>query len=522
MEDLPARTSASQANEPEAPPLSVPPKGWPNAGYIYDELCGWSLAWRVHDAQFWGVPQRRRRIALVMDFAGLTAGEILFESEGVSGNSDQSGAPREGTAPRIKNGIGESSRACTLKIRGGVDVDSAGKSAGKGALITDELSATLGVSQDQTLFCLEGNGSRPSHLGDGYKASETSYTLNTTEQHAVAYNIGSYHSNAWQSDNPHSGVYETEVSKTLDALQCGSPTCNQGGTAVVESALYEPKSLKEENWSESTVKNALRAGESHSSHAVVEPRILDMTHADEVVRDCGDVVPTLQHRMGTGGNQIPLVQTEASMWDGSQTCPTLTANNAGGNQRMPDKDNFNAVLEPTYCMDAGMLPAYEECQPAQLARQYKDPPLINGTVGTLCASGYPDKLTDQDVRQGLYPLQKSVVRRLTPLECTRLQGFPDGWLDIGEWTDSKGKVHKDSDTPKYKALGNSIALPFWQWLAVRISAKFDNNCTMGSLFDGIGGFPLVFETVNGIDTARWASEIEEFPIAVTKYHFGED
>lgn len=116
--------------------------------------------------------------------------------------------------------------------------------------------------------------------------------------------------------------------------------------------------------------------------------------------------------------------------------------------------------------------------------------------------------------------QKSVVRRLTPLECTRLQGFPDGWVDIGEWTDSKGKLHKDADAPKYKALGNSIALPFWEWLARRIVAQYEGPVTMGSLFDGIGGFPLAFQRAGA--TAVWASEIEEFCIAVTKKRFGED
>lgn len=114
------------------------------------------------------------------------------------------------------------------------------------------------------------------------------------------------------------------------------------------------------------------------------------------------------------------------------------------------------------------------------------------------------------------------VRRLTPLECERLQGFPDGWTDIGEWVDSKGKKHKPADSPRYKALGNSICLPFWKWLAKRISAQYERDITMGSLFDGIGGFPLVFEQVNGKGTARWASEIEEFPMAVTKLRFGED
>ena len=114
----------------------------------------------------------------------------------------------------------------------------------------------------------------------------------------------------------------------------------------------------------------------------------------------------------------------------------------------------------------------------------------------------------------------SVVRRLTPLECERLQGFPDGWTDIGEWTDSKGKKHKEADSPRYRALGNSIALPFWQYLARRICAQYERDITMASLFDGIGGFPLVFERCGA--KAVWASEIEEFPIAVTKKHFPED
>lgn len=114
----------------------------------------------------------------------------------------------------------------------------------------------------------------------------------------------------------------------------------------------------------------------------------------------------------------------------------------------------------------------------------------------------------------------SVVRRLTPLECERLQGFPDGWTDIGDWTDSKGKKHKAADSPRYKALGNSIALPYWKVLARRIAAQYDRDITMGSLFDGIGGFPLAFEHCGA--TPLWASEIEEFCIAVTKKRFGDD
>ena len=114
-----------------------------------------------------------------------------------------------------------------------------------------------------------------------------------------------------------------------------------------------------------------------------------------------------------------------------------------------------------------------------------------------------------------------IVRRLTPTECERLQGFPDGWTDIGEWTDSKGKRHKPADSPRYKAMGNSIALPQWWWLTCKMAKYLPERATLGSLFDGIGGFPLVWETRHGKGTAIWASEIEEFPIAVTKRRFGE-
>lgn len=117
-------------------------------------------------------------------------------------------------------------------------------------------------------------------------------------------------------------------------------------------------------------------------------------------------------------------------------------------------------------------------------------------------------------------MHRMVVRRLTPLECERLQGFPDGWTDIGDYTDSTGKKRKTSDSARYKALGNSIALPFWRWMFGRMAAYLPEGATLGSLFDGIGGFPLCWEDVHGAGTAIWASEIEEFPIAVTKMRFG--
>lgn len=118
-----------------------------------------------------------------------------------------------------------------------------------------------------------------------------------------------------------------------------------------------------------------------------------------------------------------------------------------------------------------------------------------------------------------YPVQNGIVRRLTPLECERLQGYPDGWTDIGDYTDTQGKRRQTSDTARYKAAGNSIALPPWKWALKRLSAQYERDATMGSLFDGIGGFPLIWEQINGKGSCVWASEIEEFCIAVTKARF---
>nr|DAD72033.1 MAG TPA: Cytosine specific methyltransferase [Siphoviridae sp. ctVFv13] len=115
-----------------------------------------------------------------------------------------------------------------------------------------------------------------------------------------------------------------------------------------------------------------------------------------------------------------------------------------------------------------------------------------------------------------------IVRRLTPVECERLQGYPDDYTNIGDWTDSKGKKHKYADSPRYKALGNSIALPQWFWLVQKMRPYLKEKPTLGSLFDGLGGFPLVWQRAYGEGTARWASEIEEFPMAVTKRRFGEE
>lgn len=449
--------------EPEAPDIEVPEKGWPTWGGYHDEVGGrWSVAWRVHDAQYWGVPQRRRRISVVADFGGDTAGEILFERKSVSGHPAESGTARERLAGNAENGA-----SYAVRIRGGCD------GGGKGALVQEDKSGTLGTGNDQTIFCLQGNGIDRADTagcnGKGWR-EDTSYTLNTIDRPAVCagFKLGN-------SEQARSIGYAEERSPTLNA-ECGgnkpAVLClnDQGGNVMGVSH---------------DVSGTLRAQEH--GH---QPSVLDMSHACDVIRDCGEIAPSLQARMGTGGNQVPLTYQMQGFGD-------YRAGEVASSCKQRDfKDSTDLVC-------------------AVDCRNFREGGETNGTLQSKSNGGISYNLQNT-VRTGM------IVRRLTPMECERLQGFPDGWTDIGEWCDSKGKLRKPSDSPRYKALGNSIALPFWDFLAKRISAQYLRPVTMGSLFDGIGGFPLVFERHNGRGTARWASEIEEFPIAVTKLRFGED
>ena len=117
-------------------------------------------------------------------------------------------------------------------------------------------------------------------------------------------------------------------------------------------------------------------------------------------------------------------------------------------------------------------------------------------------------------------LGQSVVRRLTPLECERLQGMPDNRSKYG--VNKKGEVYELSDSARYRLQGNGIATPFWRWLMKRISAQYERTPTLGSLFDGQASFPMIWEGINGPGSAVWSSEIEKHAVAVAKYHFPED
>lgn len=335
--------------EPEAPGIEVPEKGWPTWGGYHDEVGGrWSVVWRTHDAQHWGVPQRRRRISVVADFGGDTASEIQFDGESLPGDITASGASGEGFAETAEAGA-----SYAVRIRGGCDGE------GKGALVQTEKSGTLGTGGNQVPLTYQ----------------DVTGTL---------------------SPGAHAGSYNGQDAYN-DMLVCGA-------TPDVAHTLRAKANCAYREDAETYICSAVDCRNGQES----------------------DVGGALQARTGH----------------------TLNANGV--------------------------------------------------------------------VRSNM------VVRCLTPLERTRLQGYPDGWVDIGDWTDEKGKKHKDADSPKYKALGNSIALPFWDWMLRRMARYLPEDATLGSLFDGIAGFPLIWERIHGKGTARWASEIEPFPIAVTKRWFGEE
>lgn len=459
--------------EPEAPDIEVPEKGWNTWGGYHDEVGGrWSVAWRVLDAQHWGVPQRRRRIALVADFGGDTAWEILFNRQSMSGYPAESGAEGERPSADAESGAG-----------------GAGKDAG-------------------SVICLQGNAIDRADTagcnGKGWK-EDVCYTLNTIDRPAVC--AGPDCLTPWdcQSKRVYSeaGVMPTlpageNSGQNQEAVLCaGFKLGNSEQARSIGYAEEQAPTLNAECGGNKPAVMCLNdqggnvMGVSHDVSGTLraqehghQPSILDMSHACDVIRDCGEVAPSLQARMGTGGNQIPLTY---GIGNGQVNEAAVMAEEVS--QTLNTMHDAQAVMCGVYCPEK---------------------------AHTLKAKANCDFREDSET----YPVQNMVVRRLTPLECERLQGFPDHWTDLGEWTDSKGKRHKDADSPRYKALGNSIALPPWKWLLKRLCGNYERDATMASLFDGIGGFPLIWEQLNGRGTCLWASEIEEFPIAVTKRRFG--
>lgn len=371
---------------------------WSKSGAISGN--GWSLAWRLFDAQYWGVPQRRQRIALVMDFRGQRAAEILFERTGVPGNSDESIPTWQGAARIAEKCIVGNDRVVGEKS-----------------------------------FCIVGNMiDRETNMnGTGVK-EDTAFTINTIDRNAVAYTLKI---RSGCEGGGKGALVQIEKSATLSTLQDQTLICLADNTSL------------------------------HNSKQKISPVVFESHSQDARYTQQGNTSPACTAQWGTGGNNMPLVSEKKAF----------------AMQRIGE---------------------YKESEQASTmkSRDYKDA---------------TDLIAEKETKNLQW-----IVRRLTPVECERLQGFPSGWTDIGEWVDENGKKHKPADSPRYKALGNSIALPQWHWIFQKMKPYIGENPTLGSLFDGIGGFPLVFESTYGDGTAIWGSEIDSFCVAVTKKHFPED
>lgn len=383
--------------EPDAPDIPRPEK-WPLADAYFGD--GWSVAYRVLDAQLWGVPQRRRRIALVADFGGHAAPEILFVRESVSGHSAESGTEGKEIA------------------------------AGTGGCAYPAVARTLTAEHDGS-FDPEGRGG------------------NIVVQRVIP------------------------INDKATRYQGGGATRNGDGSG---NGLGVGK--------DGDPCPTLTAADRHAVFAVHQ------NQAGEV--RVGEVANTLSTNSNASGRNAPLCYDARGNGDGRTVC-TLTGNHEN---RVTDY----TALCVTYSEQSHSDYKQSDKASTMTARQYKSA---------------TDLIIAANKTQ-----QKGIARRLTPLECERLQGFPDGWTDIGDWKDGKGKTRQTSDAARYKALGNSIAIPPWAWVMKRISAQYERDATLASLFDGIGGFPLIWERLNGRGSCLWASEIEEFPIAVTKLRFG--
>ena len=498
------------------------------------------------DAQHWGVPQRRLRISLVLDLTGGRAGEILFEPESLRGHFAPGITPGQGAAGAVENGAGTAdctdaipvnlqiaTRHKSLGERTGLGVGQAGDAAytlqeghehgvccpdiakaytlkirsgceggGKGALVQTEKSATLSTLQDQTLFVAEP---------------------------PRAYSFDSLASNSMKSSNPHSGCCEVEIAKTLDT-SLHDPAKNQGGIAIVEPTFCIQGNTIDRADTAGANGTGVKEDVCYTLNTIDRPAVAFALDCRNMTAN-EELSATLQAK-GNGGQSLnyinpvayPLIYDARGNGDGI-TSPTMTGDH---NSRVTD---YTAITLQGDTV-AGALLARDYKGPGRadsLGRVIAQPvgtDLYNGTltgdkaVTLTTATGQGGANTGPSVIEKII---RWIVRRLTPTECERLQGYPSDWTDLGAWVDSKGKIHKPADTPRYKALGNSIALPQWYYVLGGIADRLPEDATLGSLFDGIGGFPYVWAQLHAgrKELCVWASEIEEFPIAVTKKWFPE-
>lgn len=466
-----------RVKEKDAVMPDVPKAGWPYADCYSGN--GWSLAYRVFDAQYWGVPQRRRRIYLVADFRGQRAGEILLKPEGLRRNSAQSGTHGQETARCAKNSVGTAiggvdrynqsflpGLAQTLRASGGGD-------------------CTPTVLAPVAVYCHQGNG------------------IDRAGKCLTAYSFDSLSSNSMKSKNPHSGCRAVEIAKTLDTGY-PDPSKNQGGIAIVEKIILDDQGGQQISVCTDGKSPTLRAEAHGNAPYVINKKTLVYDtrgngagetvptitgdHNNRVtdytclaITRCYDIgearlrtpseyiekSPTITARCGTGGNNVPVV-VYCLQGNGIDRADTAGCNGKGWKE------------DTSYTLNTIDKPAVVCAQKSYT--EFKD----ESTLSTLKATGGSYSGGSENI-----VVKNYIVRRLTPTECARLQGFPSWWgivnpvenltdEDYAFWLDVRntyaeinGKATKEytreqmlawynklhSDSAEYKMWGNGIALP---------------------------------------------------------------
>lgn len=463
--------------------VPMPENGkWANAGNIVAD--DFSLAWRVFDAQYWGVPQRRKRIYLVADFAGGSAGKILFESEGVSGYSSKSLCTRKGTAGTSKegtlatgidgyNGSLTGDAAATLGENCGISTGRNGvivlnDQGGNRMDVTEDMTCTLRAKSNHPPLVFENHSQDSRYVGPLETAQTVLATFGTggNNQPFVmeAYGICAKESNSMKSDNPNSGFYKADTSRTIDKSG-GNPTCNQGGIAVVCVDQGGGKSACNitENMSPTLTC-------THGGEPVVCLQGSMIGRKDENGPQGSGVNDDVSFTLNTTDKHAVVYAIDRESFNCGQNFARNLGITADGVNPTLNAQGPSAVATPTYSSSKASFftSAEKELANTLVATDYKDPPIVNDG----------DEL-------------KYIVRRLTPTECARLQGFPDWWCselgtenptneEVDFWkevfethrkimgTSTKPKSEKQiikwlqnphSDSAEYKMWGNGVALP---------------------------------------------------------------
>lgn len=464
-----------RVKEKDAVMPDVPKAGWPYADCYSGN--GWSLAYRVFDAQYWGVPQRRRRIYLVADFRGQRAGEILLKPEGLRKNSAQSGTHGQETARCAKNSVGTAiggvdrynqsflpGLAQTLRASGGGDC-------------TPTVLASVAV------YCHQGNG------------------IDRAGKCLTAYSFDSLSSNSMKSKNPHSGCRAVEIAKTLDTGY-PDPSKNQGGIAIVEKIILDDQGGQQISVCTDGKSPTLRAEAHGNAPYVINKKTLVY---DTRGNGAGETVPTITGDHNNRITNYTALCCEAVVYDGANITSPLNKTNpqAGDPCHTISTDSRNYIV---YCLQGNgidradtagcngkgvcedkcytlnTIDRHAVCFPQQAYNKF-----IQEDIGaTLKASGGTYGGGSENL-----VVKNYIVRRLTPTECARLQGFPSWWgivnpvenltdKDYAFWLDVRntyaeinGKATKEytreqmlawynklhSDSAEYKMWGNGIALP---------------------------------------------------------------